>query len=285
MPAERNPINDWHRLFGLSWIDFFQDSPIDVETEIDLSLKQQFIDLVLIRKGPEPILRPLPDGFENLAAHNLITFKSHHEALDGWALSELVGHYVNYRKQSSPSMQNLSPESEYRLFAVCARYPLQLSQQVALTAVRDAVYDVRLGTAPIRIIVVSQLPQEKQNAMLHLFSAREELLRFGQTNYRPYSRDTSTLLFELFTAYNEDSDMSDKKLKEFVRESVDKFLASLTPEERIKGLSPAARLDGLPAEERLKGLSMEEVIQALPPETLAALARHLRTNGTSPKPE
>jgi hypothetical protein len=285
MPAERNPLHDWHRLFGLSWIDFFQNSPIDVETEIDLSLKQQFIDLVLIRRGPEPILRPLPDGFENLAAHNLITFKSHHEALDGWSLSELVGHYVNYRKQSSPSMQNLLPESDYRLFAVCARYPLQLSQQVALTAVRDAVYDVRWGTVPIRVIVVSQLPQEKQNAMLHLFSAREELLRYGQRNYQPYSRETSTLLFELFTAYNEDSDMSDKKLKEFVRESVDKFLAGLSTEERLKGLPAEELRNHLPIEERLKGLSMEEVVQALPPETLAALARHLRTNVTSPKPQ
>jgi len=81
-----------HRLFGLSWIDFFQGTTVTVETEIDLSLKQQFLDVVLIRKGPEPIPRRLPDGFEALAAHNLVTFKSHQEALDGWALCELVGH-------------------------------------------------------------------------------------------------------------------------------------------------------------------------------------------------
>ena len=64
-------IRPLHRLFGLSWIDFFQGTPIAVETEMDLSLKQQFIDLVLIRKGPGPLPRPLPDGFEDLAAHNL----------------------------------------------------------------------------------------------------------------------------------------------------------------------------------------------------------------------
>lgn len=110
----------FHRLFGLSWIDFFRGSEIDVETELDLSLKQQFLDLVLIRKGPGPIPRRLPDGFEELAAHNLVTFKSFQEAFDVRALWELIGHYVNYRKQSSPSLQNLLPESEYRLFAVCA---------------------------------------------------------------------------------------------------------------------------------------------------------------------
>jgi len=32
----------------------------------------------------------LPDGFEHLAPHNLITFKSHKEPLDGWTLNELV---------------------------------------------------------------------------------------------------------------------------------------------------------------------------------------------------
>ena len=79
--SEPRPL---HRLFGLSWIDFFRDTPVAVETELDLSLKQQFIDLVLIRKAPGPLPRPLPDGFEDLARHNLVTFKSHQEALDAW---------------------------------------------------------------------------------------------------------------------------------------------------------------------------------------------------------
>src|ERR1700724_1532672 len=94
----------FHRLFGLSWSDFFHGFPMTVERELDLSLKQQFVDLVLIPQGTEPIARPLPDGFENLAAHNLITFKSHQEALDEWALWELIAHYVNYRKQVSPAL-------------------------------------------------------------------------------------------------------------------------------------------------------------------------------------
>jgi hypothetical protein len=105
--SETRPL---HRLFGLSRIDFFQGTPVAVETELDLSLKQQFIDLVLIRKGPGPLPRPLPDGFEDLAAHNLLTFKSHQEALDAWALWELIGHFVNYRKQASPSLHDLLPE-------------------------------------------------------------------------------------------------------------------------------------------------------------------------------
>ena len=293
--SEPRPL---HRLFGLCWIDFFQDAGVRVETEMDLSVKQQFIDLVLIRSGPEPIPQPLPDGFEELAAHNLLTFKSHQEALDGWALCELIGHYVNYRKQASPSQQDLLPESDFRLFAVCARYPHNLAQQVMLAPIRQGVYKVRAATLVIRVVVLHQLPQEEHNAMLHLFSAREELLRYGQQHYRPRSHDTSTLLYQLFQAYGEDTNMS-AKLKEFVRQSKDAFLAAMSveelrqrlsiaerleglpPEERVKGLPPEERVKGLPPEERLKGLSAEEVVNALSPEVLEALARQLKAKGSS----
>jgi hypothetical protein len=40
--SELRPL---HRLFGLSWIDFFRGTPVAVETEMDLSLKQEFIDV------------------------------------------------------------------------------------------------------------------------------------------------------------------------------------------------------------------------------------------------
>lgn len=264
--SEHRPL---HRLFGLSWMDFFQGTAIDVQTELDLSLKQQFLDLVLIRKGPEPIPRLLPDGFEDLAAHNLLTFKSHQEALDGWSLWELVGHFVNYRKQSSPSLQELLPLENYQLFAVCARYPQQLAQQAALTRVREGVYEVQGLGLRIRVIVTGQLPLEEHNAMLHLFSAREELLRYAQAHYRPHSRDTSSLLYQLFKAYGEETTMPDK-LKEFVRQTIDEILASTPPDELLKRVT---------AEERLKGLSAEEVVRALPPETLKALAQQLKANG------
>lgn len=262
-----------HRLFGLSWTDFFQGTSVSVETEMDLSLKQQYVDLVLIHRGTGPIPRRLPDGFEDLAPHNLLTFKSYQEALDTWALYELIGHYVNYRKQSSPSMQNLLPETDFRLFAASARFPQNLAQQVALTKFREGVYEVRALTLPIRIVVLNQLPQAEHNAMLLLFSAREELLRYGQTHYRPHSKETSSLLLQLFKIYNEDPTMPDK-LQEFVRETIDELLASLPPEELRKRLPP---------EERLKGMTADEVVQALSPEVLDALTKKLKSNGSSSK--
>lgn len=277
-------VRPLHRLFGLSWIDFFEGTSISVETEVDLSLKQQFLDLILIRKEPGPLPRPLPDGFEDLAGHNLLTFKSHQEALDCWALQELIGHYVNYRKQASPSFNDLLPETDFRLFAVSARYPLNLARQVELRPLGDGVYEVQGLGLRIRAIVAHQLPLQVHNAMLHLFSAREDLLRYGQQHYRPNSPETSTLLRDLFMAYGEEPDMSDK-LKEYVRESIDKLLASLPPEKRLQGLSVEERLEGLPPEQRLQGLSAEEVLRALPPETVEAIARQLKTNGHSTKPK
>ena len=151
----------WHRLFGLSLVDFFRGMPVTVELEKDLSLKQQMLDVVLIRKGSEPLSDRLPDGFEELAPHNLINFKSYQEALDGWALNELIGHYVNYRKQSSPSMQELLPETDFRLFAISVRYPQSLARHTVLTPVQPGVYEARHFSGTRRLIVVHELPQEE----------------------------------------------------------------------------------------------------------------------------
>ena len=82
---------DYHRHFGLLLTDFFTGSPFVVELEKDLSLKQQYLDVVIIRKRRGRFVGQLPDGLDDLAEHNLITFKSHHEALDDWALKELTG--------------------------------------------------------------------------------------------------------------------------------------------------------------------------------------------------
>jgi hypothetical protein len=146
-----------------------------------------------------------------------------------------------------------------------ARYPDKLAQRAELVCLGEGVYEARVLALPIRVIVVNRLPLAEHNAMLHLFSARAELLRYAQEHYQPHSQETSSLLYKLFQAYSEEPDMPDK-LKEFVRQTIDELLASL------------------PAEERLKGLTADEVARALSPETLEALARRLKSNGSSAKP-
>jgi hypothetical protein len=111
--------------------------------------------------------------------------------------------------------------------------------------------------------------------MLHLFSAREELLRYGQKHYRQQSRETSSLLLTLLKTYTENPNMIPNEMKEFLRQSVDELLQSLPVEDRLKGL---------PVEERLKGLSAQELLRALSPETLAELTREIKANGSATKP-
>ena len=100
---------DWHRLFGLALTDFFTNSPFVVELEKDLSLKQQFLDVVILRRQPGEFEGRLPDGLDSLAEHHLLSYKSLRETFDDWAIDELIGHYVNYRKQVSPSRDELLP--------------------------------------------------------------------------------------------------------------------------------------------------------------------------------
>src|SRR5579862_4450152 len=214
MEAQRS----WHRLFGLSLVDFFRGMPVIVELEKDLSLRQQLLDVVLLHKGSAPLACRLPDGFEELAAHNLVTFKSYQEALDGWALNELIGHYVNYRKQASPSMQDLLPETAFRLFAVSVRFPQGLATEIPLIRVQPGVYDVRHFTGLVRLIVVHELPQHEHNALLHLFSARMDLLEYGATHYRLRSEETSTLLLELFERYQVEATLMPDVLEQFAKE-------------------------------------------------------------------
>src|SRR5438552_5714482 len=170
MADERDPLRDWHRLFGLLLTDFFTGSPFTVEVERDLSQQQQFLDVVIVRRDRGRFRGRLPDGLDDLAEHNLISFKSHREALDGWAIRELIGHYVAYRKLVSASPSELLPEDRFRLYAVCARFPHNLEGQVPWQERQAGVYDCGGGLDVVRVIVAGQLPREAPNAALHLFS-------------------------------------------------------------------------------------------------------------------
>src|SRR3984893_6639290 len=197
MAVEREDLRDWKRLFGVLLSAFFTSSPFRVDVERDLSVQQQLLDVVIVRRGRGRFAGRLPDGLEGLRPHNLLTFKSHHEALDGWAVKELVGLDVAYRKLVSPSPSELLPEEQFGLYAVCARFPHNLSGRVPWQARQAGVYDCLWGTDTVRVLVAGELPREAHNAPLHLFSASPELVGFGHSAYRQRSENTSLLLRQL----------------------------------------------------------------------------------------
>jgi hypothetical protein len=256
---------DWHRLFGLLLTDFFTGSPFVVELEKDLSIKQQFLDVVILRKRKGRIKERLPDGFDNLTDYNLVTFKSFQETLDDWALKELTGHYVNYRKQLAEGEQPLLPESAFRLYAVCSRFPHNLAQEVPWESLQPGVYECRRGTDRFRVIVAGQLPRTENNALLHLFSASVEQWRYGSEHYRQRSADSSTLINELLKDYRKEGIDMPYTIEDFRREYAKEHFKDLTPEEQ---------------REAIQHLTPEELFAALSPEQIKQFRKLL--NGDRP---
>lgn len=275
----------WHRWFGLCWTDFFTGLPVTVEMEKDLSVKKQLLDVVIVRKGSEPLARRPPDGFEDLSAHNLISFKSFREPLDAWALKELVGHSVNYCKLISPDQDHLVPEDQFRLYAVCVRYPEKLARRCTLTELAGGVYDVGYFGSTLRLIVTNELAQSEHNAMLHLFSYQQERLDYGSRHYKPYCPDTTSFLDRLFARYAQEGFIVPYTYEEGVRDAR-REIASEMPMEELLALIPVEkRLEGVPTERRLEGLSNEELLRALSPQRQEELRKLLQAGPPAAPPE
>ena len=254
----------WHRWFGLTWMDLFYQTPVVVEPEKDTSVQQQLLDVLVLRPGPMPADRPLPDGFGDMAAHNLITFKSHHEPMDEWALLELLNHFVAYRKFASPSTSDLLPWDAFRLYAVSVRSPEGLSSRVTLRPVGTGVYDGPVLNLTIRLVVVRELPREARHAMFCLFGGDHELIRFGYENYRFHSPGIEAMLSDVFRAYLEEGTIMADALQEYIREATARILAEMPVEQR---------LEGVPVKDIVAALPVEELIAALPPELREQLRR------------
>lgn len=266
----------WHRMFGLTLMDFFRGLPVTVELEKDLSLKRQLLDVVIVRADVTPLPVELPHGMEDLGPHNLITFKSLQEPLDAWALKELVGHYVNYRKQTGPSVDEMPPEEDFRLYAVSARFPSGLARAVRLEEVREGVYDVRYFDGAIRVVVVNQLPEDVPNAMLHLFGTSQERIGYGVEHYHPRSKDMSTVLDRLFTRHLQEGTIMADALEEFGRLHGKEYLAKIPAKLRLEGLTPEQVREIVPPTEYFKGLSPTQIGDALPLGVLEEAIRQAR---------
>jgi hypothetical protein len=282
MADDRDALREWHRLFGLLLTDLFTDSPFVVEMERDLSQQQQFLDVIVVRRSGERFSERLPDGLDDLIAHNLITFKSHHESLDAWAMKELIGHYVAYRKLVSRSPSELLAEDAFHLYAVCARFPHNLSIQVPWRERQAGVYDCSWGTDTVRVVVAGQLPQETHNAPLHLFSAAPEVVSFGQGAYHLRSQQASVLLRRLLKEFRREGFAMTYTMADFKRDYIKEELPQLTAEERkevLQGLSVQDRrefLASLPLKERrdllasLPEADRRELLKSLPIRELLA---------------
>jgi hypothetical protein len=255
-----------HRLFGLTLTDYFTDSAYRVELEKDLSLKKQLLDVVIIEQKMSGHIPELPDGLENLGRYNLLTYKSLHQTLDSWVLDELVGHYVNYRKQNSAFPEKLLPVEDFRLYAVSTRQPEKLATEVPLSSLKEGVYETLWGIHRIRIVVLSQVPKVERNAIWQMFSGIAEKVQYGAAHYHWRQSNHSTVINDLYQYYQVEGIAMPYTWDDYYKDFTKRHLDRLTTEERLKGLPVEERLKGLPVEERLKGLPVEERLKGLPVE-------------------
>jgi len=309
-------LTPWHRLFGIALTDLFTGRPWRVELEKELALKSQRLDVLIIERLPgDPAstdaaaLADLPDGLESLTAHNVLSFKSKQEALDGWAIEELVGHYVTYRKLASiqalsgpsanaPSAdpveppaaaERLLPEAAFRLYAVATRHPTKLFARLAPGAQHPTawpgVYDLDWGSRRIRVIVLNALAKHPRNAPWELFASRLDRIRYGLAHYRPRNPDAHLLRFHLAKIHqlelpNMAYTLEDFKLETY-RMLIDDFhalsledrqalLERMDVADRLRGLDTEEILRRLDPEERLRGLEAEERLRGLDPEQVKA---------------
>ena len=265
----------WHQYFAVILSDFFHGTPFEVETEIDLSKKQQLLDVIVIRKHEGELNRIPPDGFDNLKNHNLITFKSHQETLTAWVLDELISYYVNYRKQYSNSMLDLIPASEFQLYAVAARFPHSLAKKESLIEVKPGVYDLKYASQNIRIIIIHKLTDSLQNANIELLSDLDEQRKFAVNNFSKHNVETSSTLDNLVKYYQTGERKMPKGIKEINDKLIKTIISSATVDQRLEGLKAEDRLKGLAAEDRLKGLAAEDRLKGLDPEQIKAFLKSL----------
>ena len=241
-------------------MDSLTGSNYQVELEKELSLKKQYLDVVIIRKTTGNPLGEMPAGLESLTEHNLLTYKSLREPLDEWAIEELIGHYTNYRKLVSPSWDNLLGANQFQLYAISTRYPHRLlKNQISFQEVQAGVFDLVWGHRLIRLIVLSRIPKEPQNALWLLFSGKDQEFVYGEQHYHWRRLSERAVLNQLYELYHREGMVMPYTMEDFEKDFTREHLHLLPPEERLKGLPPEERLKGVPPEDRLRGLSAEMI--------------------------
>ena len=89
-------------------MDFFTDSYYDVELEKDMTIQEQFLDVVILRKSEGKPPPPLPDGLENLSVYNLLSYKSLNEPLTAWTDKGFIFGDKHYHWHNPKSQQLLN---------------------------------------------------------------------------------------------------------------------------------------------------------------------------------
>ena len=160
---------------GLILEPLFDKLGYETKIEYDLSKKQQFIDVIAVKKKADaPIEYDLPEdywkNFGELNDHNLISFKSYSESFNGFALLELFGHYISYLKECEADPNSVN------LYAITNHFPKKLLDPFKEAGFVKEFEDSQSiilhipGLKPVRFL----LTRNTSNPVLQLFSGKRE---------------------------------------------------------------------------------------------------------------
>jgi hypothetical protein len=238
---------------------YFAGSGWKVDVEVDHSVQQQRLDLVILRRVGESAPVAWPDGFGEPAEYNLLTFKAVEDPLSAFAMKELVSHSINYRKLVSPDLDHLLPEAHFRILAVSMQYPRGRAQQIALQPRGPGAYDVVWGTDVIRVLVMREMPEAEQNLVWNLFSSSRETIARAFQRLQPRLQSWSSILNDLLEHYGLEGIAMPYTMEDYEREVEERILRKLTPEQLLARLTPEQLLAHLSPEQVLSRLPREEI--------------------------
>ncbi len=162
----------WHRLLNVGLRQLFSGTCYDVQEEVDVSGQEQRLDFAVIRRAddslPEPNADDLPDGLQDLRDHNVIGYKSMHEAFDRFALMELTSHVVTYSKlKGKADWRNFS--KALGVFAVSTRkHSKGVVAELLQETDTEAVYLIESQGVKITCVVINQAVKSNQNWLWQL---------------------------------------------------------------------------------------------------------------------
>ncbi|MCP4353502.1 MAG: hypothetical protein GY795_49260 [Desulfobacterales bacterium] len=116
-----------------------------------------------------------------------------------------------------------------------------------------------MGVRKIRLIVTCRIPQEKRNALWLMFSAVQEKVQYGVSNYEGKMDEMGSTINQLLIKYRAGGINMPYTVEDYRNELERNVLKSLTPEKILEKFPLDELLKKASPEDRLKGLSPEEI--------------------------
>lgn len=258
----------WHRLLNVGLRQLFSGTCYDVLEEVDVSDQEQKLDFAVIRRSnddlPEPKPEDLPDGLQELQDHNVISYKSMHEAFDHFALMELTSHVVTYSK--------LKAKADWRkfsttlgVFAISTRKPSKgVVAELLQETKTEAVYLIETQGFKVTCIVINQATKTDQNWLWRLMKG--DKTRWKTTSFASMVNEITNQLKQMGKLDPEDEAFENQLILSVAAELEPEQLETLTAGKALmdkKAISIAQEMlkEGMPTElvARLTGLPSEVV--------------------------